>query len=181
VLFIQQSGPGIYLRTSTARIRNLPGMDLPLPPGKKWLKLDLSGTPEARQDLMSDPSALLGQLRTIAKVSSVGDERVDGLTLHHYALEIDVARQIDQLRSEGRFLEADDFQELVDTHGARAEVPADVWIGPDGLVHRYRAPLSAGTTGSEQTDFYAFGHAPQTAIPPSSKTYDGSALFKAQL
>ena len=175
VVTLEQNGDYVvYLRLG-ALANQLPG-------GQHWVELNLSklarakgidlGTLAAGAQLQ--PSDVLAMLRAEgAKIQKLGPETVDGAATTHYRVTVDVAKALQAagLTSPSRAHVAPKL----------SKVPADVWIGKDGLVHKVR--LSAAVTRSHSTgrlgvtvDVYDYGAKITIAAPPSSDVFDATQL-----
>lgn len=161
------NGATLYLRS--------PLFAAALPQGKEWLKLDLEQVGRAKgldfSSLTSQsPEQVLSQLQAAGKVTTVGDETIDGAATTHYRVRVDV----DKL-PQGAKIKA--------LAGAKY-APIDLWIGKDdNYVHRLRLAYSLGAAGKAQTiamtmNFSEFGKDVSVAVPPDSDSLDatGAAL-----
>jgi hypothetical protein len=148
---VRLDGTDLYLKS--------PLFAAALPPGKTWLKIDLSKTANANGVNLStlisqDPSQTLARLRSISKVTKVGTEQIDGVAATHYR---------------GRVTKA-------------SAAPAgvyDVWIGnDDGFIHRMRVSSVLGPQQHVVTtvDLSDFGKPVTVDVPPASDTYDATSL-----
>jgi hypothetical protein len=144
-------GTDLYLRS--------PLFTAALPPGKTWLKIDLTKVANANgvdlSTLISqDPSQTLARLRSISNVTELGTEQVGGVATTHYR---------------GRVTKA-------------ATAPAgvyDVWIGTDDrFVHRMKVASVIGPRQHVVTtvDLSDFGKTVTVDVPPASETYDATNL-----
>jgi hypothetical protein len=153
-----------------------------LPGGKHWIELDLSKLGKSSGlDLGSllsgsqiQPGDLLAMLKAGgAKIRDLGPATVDGTATTHYRVTIDVAKALQAKGLSSPMLGALAAQ--------LPAIPADVWIGKDGLVHRIHVsiggsqgslPLQLGMT----MDVYDYGADVTIAAPPSSDVFDATAL-----
>jgi hypothetical protein len=148
---VRLDGTDLYLKS--------PLFSAALPPGKTWLKLDLSKATNAHgvdlSTLVSqDPAQTLARLRSISKVTKVGTEQVGGVATTHYR---------------GRVTKA-------------AAAPAgvyEVWIGnDDNFVHRLQFASVIGPNQHVVTtvDLWDFGKPVTVDVPPASDVYDATNL-----
>lgn len=149
--------------------------------GKSWVELDLSKLAAAHGlDLGAlaggagalTPSQVLDLLRGAgASVTNVGSATVDGASTTHYRVLVDAAEiaRVAGLPSE-----------LTDRLGSRAtkQVPVDVWIGKDGLVHRVALDLHHGAGGLTFTATIGdYGADVSVAAPARSDVFDVTSLL----
>jgi hypothetical protein len=153
-----------------------------LPSGKQWVELDVSKLGKsAGLDLGSllsgsqlQPGDLLSMLKAGgAKISNLGAATVDGAATTHYRVTIDLAKALQAKGLANPMLGAMVAQ--IPT------VPADVWIGADGLVHRFRVSVGQGQSGaplrlSMTVNISDYGARVTIAAPPSSDVFDATQL-----
>jgi hypothetical protein len=151
-----------------------------LPGGKQWLELDLSKLGKsAGLDLESllagsqvQPGDLLSMLAAEgAKIQNLGSATVDGAATTHYRVTIDTAKA---LQAKGL------TTPLVTGLAAQLPtIPADVWIGKDGLVHRAQVSLGVAQRRLGLTvDLYDYGADVDIAAPPSSDVFDATQFAR---
>jgi hypothetical protein len=149
-----------------------------LPGGKHWIELNVSKLGmSAGLDLgkllsasQFQPSDLFSMLESEgAKISTVGPAMVDGVATTHYRVTIDTAKA---LQAKGL------TSPLLGGLAAQVpEVPADVWIGKDGLVRRIRVSLRLDQRRLAMTmDLQDYGTHVTITAPPSSDVYDATQL-----
>ncbi len=171
-IFLQQHGDYVlYLQ--------LPQLAAQLPAGKHWIQLDVSKLGKAAgldlSKLMSgsqlQPSDLLSMLKGEgAKVRSLGPAIVGGAATTHYRITIDTAKA---LKAKGL------TSPLLAGAAATlpASIPADVWIGKDGLVRQIRLALAAAQGRMAMTmNLSDYGTDVTIAAPPSSDVFDATQL-----
>ncbi|HEY1564676.1 MAG TPA: LppX_LprAFG lipoprotein [Gaiellaceae bacterium] len=149
-----------------------------LPDGKHWVKLDISKLGKsAGVDLgkllsgsQFQPSDVLSMLEAEgATITNLGSATVDGTAATHYRVTIDVAKA---LQAKGLTSPL-----LAGVAAQLPTVPADVWIGRDGLVHRIRISLGLARSHVGLTiDLYDYGTHVSITAPPSSDVYDATQL-----
>lgn len=147
-----------------------------LPGGKQWVELDLSKLGKsAGLDLQSllagsqvQPGDLLSMLMAEgAKIQNLGSATVDGAATTHYRVTIDTAKA---LQAKGLSTPL-----LAGVAAQVPTVPADVWIGKDGLVHRVAVSLGAAQRQlGLKLDLYDYGADVNIAAPPSSDVFDAT-------
>ncbi len=159
--------------------------------GKQWIKLDLSklgrsagldlGTLLSGSGLQ--PGNVLSMLEAGgARIDDLGSTTIDGAAATHYRVTVDVAKAL-QARGLTNPLLAGLVAQL-------PKIPADVWIGKDGLLHRIQISLDLPLPQSAKPvhlgltiDVYDYGADVTIAAPPGSDVYDatklaGQGLFK---
>jgi hypothetical protein len=106
-----------------------------LPPGKQWVKVDIS---KAGKNLGFNFKALMGLTpadvlvqieRTATPPTTVGTETIDGVEMTHYRARIDPKK----------IPPADSFQKLTQA----TYKPVDVWVDGDGLVRQAKLDYTA--------------------------------------
>jgi len=156
-----------------------------IPGGKQWLKLDLSKVGKSAgvdfNQLLSgsevQPTDLLAMLKTEgAEIRKVGPATVDGAATTQYHVTVDVAKA---LKSRGL-----SSPMLAGIASQIPNVPEDVWIGKDGLVHRIRLALGMALQGKSmhlamQMDLYDYGAHVTVAAPPASQVFDATQLAQS--
>jgi hypothetical protein len=145
--FLSEAGqPVLYLR--------MPYLDLQLPAGKRWFRLDLQRGGSAMginftqllgQDGQS-PAQMLDLLRASTHVTEIGPDIVGGakVTQYHGVVDLHQAAKLGGATATGA-------QRALAT-GDPATIPVDVWIGDkDGLVHQIRSTSSTNIVGERVT------------------------------
>jgi len=179
-ILVEQNGDYVMYVRLGALASELPG-------GRPWVELDLSKLGKSSGldvgKLLSgsqlQPSDLLGMLRAEgAKIDKLGEATVDGVATTHYRVTIDVAKA---LQAKGL------TTPLLGSVAAEApKVPADVWIGKDGLVRRVRISYGVSHGGRRAhfgmtMDISDYGAHIDIAAPPSSDVYDVTQLAQQGL
>lgn len=154
-----------------------------LPAGKHWVALDVSKLGKwAGLDLGTllsgsrlQPGDVLGMLGAEgAKVSKVGSDTVDGTATTHYRVTVDTAKALQAKGLSSPLLGGIATQ--IPT------VPADVWIGTDGLVHRVGISLSGAPLHlAMRMDIYDYGTDVTITAPPSSDVFDATQVARNEL
>jgi hypothetical protein len=162
----------------------LPQLSAQLPAGKHWFELDVTKLGKASgldlSKLMSgsqfQPSDILSMLKGEgAKVQSLGHAAVGGTATAHYRVTIDTAKAL-QAKGLTSPLLAGAASTLP------ASIPADVWIGKDGLVRQIRLALGVAQGRMAMTmNLYDYGTDASIAAPPSSDVFDATQLARAGL
>ncbi|HLY95161.1 MAG TPA: DUF2092 domain-containing protein [Gaiellaceae bacterium] len=134
---------------TSAYIRS-PLLTAALPPGKKWLKIDLAKAGKAAGFNLSllasqDPGQALSYLRSLKSVTVVGKETVGGSSTTHY-------------------------------HGVASGSTYDAWVGDDGYVHQVRVVTTAGAKVTATTVLSDFGTAVKVTVPPAAQSYATNSI-----
>jgi hypothetical protein len=148
-----------------------------LPPGKDWIRFDLQ---KQGEKLGIDFSSLLGSSQAMAPLwhglvatTSLGRETVAGRSARRFRARVDYQRAAAAMPAFGKQLAA-----IESATGVRlGRVSADVWVGSDGYVRRFRTTTPTvvnGTRGtSVQTITYTGYNVPVTiAAPPRGTVLD---------
>ena len=153
-----------------------------LPGGKHWIELNLSQLAQARGldlgTLLSgsglQPADLLSLLKAEgAKIQNLGPATVGGVATTHYRVTVDVARALKATGLSG--------PHLARLAARMSKVPADVWIGKDGLVHQVRLSVAvAKKHGTARlglsVNVYDYGASVAITAPPSGDVFDATQL-----
>lgn len=171
-IFLEQNGDYVlYVKTGLAASY--------LPGGKQWIELDVSklGKAAGLGQLLSgsqlQPSDLLSMLRAEgAKISTVGPATIGGVATTHYRVKVDVAKAL-QTRGVA--------SPLLGAAAAKLPtLPADVWIGKDGLLRRIKLSYAVEQTHAAMTmNLSDYGAHVTIAAPPSSSVFDATQLAQA--
>jgi hypothetical protein len=179
-IFLKENGDFvIYL--------NLGALSSQIPGGKQWVKLDFSKLGSSQgldfNQLLSgsqlQPTDLLSMLKTEgATVRQVGPDKVDGAAATHYHVTVDMAKA---LKARGLTSPM-----LAGVAATMPTVPADVWIGKDGLVHRIKLSFGLEQKGRQMQmamamDLFDYGAHITIAAPPSSDVFDATQLAQQGL
>lgn len=148
-----------------------------LPRGKTWARFDLQ---QAGASLGVDFSALTGASDALAPLwhglvstRSLGGQLVAGKPTTHYRAKVDYRRAARKVPSFAKQLAA-----LERTAGVRLGlVEADVWVGADGRIRRFRTTTPTRVQGirgsSTQTITYLGYNVPVSiAVPPRAQVFD---------
>jgi hypothetical protein len=151
--------------------------------GKQWVKLDVSKLGKSAGldvgQLLSgsqlQPGDVLSMLKAEgAKVTTVGSATIAGTATTHYRVTIDVAKALQARGLPSSLL-----------GGAAAQlptIPANVWIGKDGLVRRIKLSYAvAQTHAAMKMDLYDYGAHVTIAAPPSSSVVDATQLAQSSI
>jgi hypothetical protein len=157
----------------------MPQLSTRLPANKHWVKLDVSRLGKASgldlSKLMSGSQFQPGDVLSMlmgegAKVRNLGAATIGGAATTHYRVTIDTAKA---LQSKG--LTSPLLTGAAST--LPASIPADVWIGKDGLVRQVRLALGVAQGRMAMTmNMYDYGTDASIAAPPSSDVYDATQL-----
>jgi hypothetical protein len=170
----ERGDPVLYLR--------MPFLDSQLPPGKRWVRLDLQRTGNAMgvnfNQLLGEagqsPTQLLDLLQASEQVKKVGPDIVAGAKVTQYHGLIDLRKAL-ALRGV-----SDAAIDRVLAEGQPPTIPVDVWIGDgDGLVHQMRTMSSTQIGGqtvktATLTTLSRWGMRVAVVPPPPSEVYDAS-------
>ncbi len=173
-IFLDQNGDYVLYTQLGLLASKLPG-------GQHWIELDLSKLGQSAGfdlgTLLSgshlQPGDILSMLKTDgAKVRDLGPSTVDGVAATRYRVTVDVAKALEANGLTSPLLGA--------AAASMPAIPADVWIGKDGLVHRIRISL-AGEQGMPlrlglTVDIYDYGADVAIAAPASSNVFDATQL-----
>jgi hypothetical protein len=157
--------------------------------GKPWVRADLSTFSQSYGSSSigagsSNPSEVLGYLRSAGTVTRVGDEQVRGVSSTHYHALIDLSRFASAAPA-GQRAAARKQGELLERLTGAKTLPIDVWVG-GGRVDRVGLAFSLCTqVGRVQEtlsmDFYDYGRQPAVSPPPASQVTDIAAKLKSQV
>ena len=166
-----------------------PALDDKLPAGKTWIR-GSGGTVEAAgvglkefdSFTKSDPRDVLEALRSVSgTVETVGTEELHGVETTHYRAIVDAA---DLARSSAsKAGAADGILDGITSKAQAKDVPLDVWIDGDGLVHKVSLEVAAAQVGSSDEgeaslafELWDYGKDVVIALPPDSQVVDASAV-----
>jgi hypothetical protein len=175
--YLQENGnPVLYV--------NAPALTAMIPGGKSWVRLDLEqAAKSAGVDLNAmiaqaaqNPADVLDMLKAAGSVETVGTETVDGAQTTHYTATIDLAKAAGTVGGPAQQA----VQSMID-QGGPSTIPADVWIGDDGLVRKLTVDETVGT-GNDTANVRVnlglsdYGTAVNVTAPPSDDTLDATGL-----
>jgi hypothetical protein len=156
----------------------MPKLSAQLPAGKHWVELDVSKVGKASgldlSQLMGgsqfQPSDVLSMLKGEgAKVQSLGSASVGGTATTHYRVTIDTAKALESKGLTSPLLAA--------AAALPASIPADVWIGKDGLVRQVKLALGVAQGHvAMKMNLYDYGADASITAPPSSDVFDATQL-----
>jgi hypothetical protein len=157
----------------------MPQLSAQLPAGKHWIELDISKLGKASgldlSKLMSgsqfQPSDVLSMLKGEgATVRNLGAATVDGTATTHYRVTIDTAKALQSKGLTSPLLAGA-------ASALPSSIPANVWIGKDGLVRQIRLNLAAAQGRmAMQMNLSDYGTDVPVAAPPSSEVFDATQL-----
>ena len=143
-----------------------------LPPGKRWVKVDLEKAAEAQglgplpQAGSENPNETLRYLRAAGDVKKIGAEEVDGVATTHYHALVHLDRVPDTAPEEDRGRVRAAIERLTAMTGTKT-IPIDVWIDEKRRVRREQFSLTMHLrtpTGERETvkmnariDLFDFG------------------------
>lgn len=166
------------------------GLRSELPPGKRWLKLDLTKVGAGAgadlgglSQLSQSPAQMLAYLRAAStEIEEVGTETVRGVQTTQYRATVDLRKalelQIEQAPPKFRQAMRRDMEESLSTTGLDS-IPLDVWIDGKGLPRRMVADFDMTADGEEvhletAVDLFDFGVRVSAPIPPAGEVLDVS-------
>jgi hypothetical protein len=159
----------------------MPQLSAQLPAGKRWVELDVSKVGKASgfdlSQLMAgsqfQPSDVLSMLKGEgAKVQSLGSASVGGTATTHYRVTIDTAKALESKGLTSPLLAA--------AAALPASIPADVWIGKDGLVRQVKLALGVAQGHmAMKMNLYDYGANASITAPPSSDVFDATQLAQS--
>jgi hypothetical protein len=167
------------------------GVQSELPPGKRWLKLDLTKVGAGAgadlgglSQLSQSPAQMLAYLRAAStEIEEVGTETVRGVQTTQYRATVDLRKalelQVEQAPPKFREAMRRDMEESLSTTGLDS-IPLDVWIDGEGLPRRMVADFDMTADGEEvhletAVELFDFGVRVSAPIPPADKVLDVSA------
>ena len=153
------------------KILYISGAGLPLPDGKKWLKVDLSDPNSLFGQLgkTTDPSLMFKAMVDPKSFELVGTEEVDGVETNHYNIVMDTATYAASME-----LPAELTQLLP------KEIGTDMWLNADNQPVQFRQELEvpdmtgAGkpTKTSTVGKYFDFGSDVEIEAPPATEVAD---------
>jgi hypothetical protein len=156
-----------------------------LPGGRHWIELNLSKLGQAAglglANLMSGSQISPGDLLSMLKaegstVRKLGIATIDGVATTHYRLTIDLAKA---MQAKGLTSPM-----LAGIAARLSTVPADVWIGKDGLLRRIQVALGSSRARRHlglRMDLYDYGAHVAIAAPPGSDVFDATRFAQQRL
>lgn len=156
---------------------------LKLPGGREWLEItpaDIKGAAGIQAALgPSDPSAGLQFLSSVrGDPTVVGDEKVDGATVTHYAFTLDLKDFFARLGDASTSLGGSGLKAQFGALGSMVDlssIPAAAWIDADGRVRRFTITIQATESGEsvkvvEVLEFSHFGEPVNVVAPDAADT-----------
>ncbi len=146
------------------------GAGLPLPGGKKYLRIPLTGTSEAAKTYTAltegfakagDVQSSVDQWRSIPNLKEVGTEKVDGVTATKYTGSVDPAKP-----PAGASKAVQNAYALAAQAGVTS-VQTSIWIGPDGLPLKVVSTSTGGASGTTTSviTYNGWGDAVDITVP----------------
>jgi len=125
-----------------------------------------------------DPTSVLEVLRGVSDdVTTVGTEEVRGEATTHYAATVDVAEALAAAAPESR--DALDAQ-VDDLLGGLESIPVDVWVGDDGLLHRFQVAVEGqGAEATLTLELFDHGDDVDIEVPAPADVHSFGDLFDA--
>lgn len=140
-----------YSGVATPTAVYISGAGLPLPGGKKYLRIPLTGTSEVAKTYTAltqgftkagDVESSVDQWRSIPDLKEVGTEKVDGVTATKYTGSVDPAKP-----PAGASKAVQNAYALAARAGVTS-VQTSIWIGPDGLPLKVVSTSTGGASGT---------------------------------
>lgn len=152
---------------------------LGLPPGKTWMRIDLTKAGGGIRDQFStnDPTAWAEYLRGISDdVETLGREEIRGHATTHYRAHVSVEKAIEQLPQDQRDMAGAQLQTFRDQFGLDT-YPVEVWIDDDGLIWRQASTLDFGEGSMTMSlDILEYGVTVTVKEPPASEVFDSDGF-----
>jgi LppX_LprAFG lipoprotein len=121
-----------------------------------------------------DPTSVLEVLRGVSDdVTTVGTEEVRGEGTTHYTATVDVAEALAAATPESRDALGAQVDDLL---GGLESIPVDVWVGDDGLVHRFQVAVEGqGAEATLTLELFDHGDDVEIEIPAREdvQSFDG--------
>lgn len=145
-----------------------------LPPGKSWVRVDLSkqatGVGLDVTSLLSASQSYAPFEKALVSTTRVGREVVAGRPATHYRAVVDLRRAASALPEYAKQLAVIERQ----TGVRLGRVPYHVWVGTDGRLRRVRFSMPTGTRTARGTSvltmtFVAFDRPVTVAAPPRAQ------------
>lgn len=157
--------------------------------GKPWVSADLSTFSQSYGSSSigagsSNPTEVLGYLKSAGTVTRSGEEQVRGVTSTHYHALIDLAHLADSAPA-GERAAARRAGKLFERISGAKRLPMDVWIGA-GRVTRIELAYSLCTPQGHlqetmSIDLYDYGRQPVVSPPPASQVTNIAAKVKSEV
>lgn len=147
------------------------GAGMPLPDGKKWLKVDLSDPNSLFGQLgkSTDPSAMFKAMEAPKKFELIGTEDVDGVETNRYLVVMETANYAEAMELQPEMLQA-----------MPKEIAVEMWIDADNQPRKFRQelelpdPSGSGQKTKTTTEgtYFDFGGDVDIAAPPAAEVAD---------
>jgi hypothetical protein len=173
----------------TVAYMRVPFLSSQLPSGKDWVGIDLERAAKMQGlDLAglgslaqgSDPRATLAYLRSLAgELTRVGTEDVRGVPTTHYFAVIDWQKALERAAQDAN--QPGLLDQIQGLGGLAQNIPVDVWVDADNLVHRMTMDFSA-SSGSQQAtaslslELFDYGEPVVIEIPAADDVVDAFSL-----
>ncbi len=153
------------------KIMYISGAGLPLPEGKKWLKVDLSDPDSLFGQLgkSTDPNFMFKAMEAPKEFELLGTEEIDGVETNHYNVVMDTASYAEALD-----LPAEISKLMPD------EIGMEMWVDADNRPRKFHQELEVpDMTGSGKTtmtttegSYFDFGSDVDVEAPPAAEVAD---------
>jgi hypothetical protein len=159
--------------------------------GKDWVKIDLrraAGTAgfdldQLKEFTSNDPRDMLRMLQAVGgELQELGEEELHRVDTTHYGTTVDLLRYKKLFPPSQREKVGSMLDELVKQSGLR-EIPVEVWVDEDSLVHKMTMTMSATQPGTGQSfeasmrfELYDYGEPVDIDVPARSAVFDVTKL-----
>jgi hypothetical protein len=160
-----------------------------LPPGKKWLGMEILLGHDPAKALDSGPGAAgtLEMLKAVGGgVEELDHESVRGHRTTRYKTTIDLAHVGQLMAERGESDLAREYERTAEE--APGPIPVEVWIDGNGLLRLSRMVMQLPTGDGGPTvsvdmrmEFFDFGIHPRVKLPPKRKVFDYTPVLRAEL
>ncbi|MCW2833644.1 MAG: hypothetical protein JWN68_1597 [Nocardioides sp.] len=165
------SGAQAFEMVMLDKILYIAGAGMPLPDGKKWLKVDLSDPNSLFGQLgkSTDPSAMFKAMEAPKEFELLGTEEVDGVETNHYNVVMETASYAKAMELPTEMMQA-----------MPKEIVIEMWVDADNQPRKFRQELELpDMTGSGQKTktttegtYFDFGSDVDISAPPAAEIAD---------
>ena len=153
------------------KILYVAGAGLPLPDGKKWLKVDMSDPNSLFGQLgkSTDPSSMFKAMEAPKKFELLGTEEVDGVETNHYNVVMETASYAEALDLPAEMAEF-----------LPKEIGMEMWVDGDNRPRKFHQEIeipdmTGGNKSTKSTTdgtYYDFGTDVDIEAPPAAEVAD---------
>ena len=147
--------------------------------GSSWQRVEIPPLPTSATQSF-DPQQMLQYLQSVAGVTSVGQETIDGVPTTHYHGTIDIERVLAAMGSaSGATANAGAMSSMFGSG-----IPIDVWIDAQGQIRRVSDLVDLHAAGNSAQvsltmDLSSYGPQPAVHAPPTDQVQAQSAIQKS--